>query len=228
MSRKVEDLRRGALFEIAAVAEPYIPVPLFGGAGAEKKDIYTRQRTFRAFLWRALHPEASCRTAVRKLLSLWHRERGSAVCRRTPSPATGAYCIARQRLDAGRLREVASWIGGTLQRRCAVGDLWCGRRVRVVDGTGLSMPDTPENQAAYPQNGQRKAGCGFPVAKLVGCFCLHTGAWLHWTCGTLRQYEARLRQCLWMHLEPGDVVLADRGFSSFGSWLVFSSLRRRA
>jgi len=37
------------------------------------------------------------------------------------------------------------------------------------------MPDTAENQHAYPQPGSQKPGCGFPMMKLVGLFCLASG-----------------------------------------------------
>jgi len=94
MARKAEEIRRRALFEIATLAEPFIPVSLFGTLADEKKDIYTRQRTFWEVLWQTLHPDVSRRAAVRKLRSLWHGER-----RWRPSPATGAYCIAWQRLE---------------------------------------------------------------------------------------------------------------------------------
>jgi hypothetical protein len=29
--------------------------------------------------------------------------------------------------------------------------LWKGRRIRLIDGTTLAMPDTPENQQKFPQ-----------------------------------------------------------------------------
>ena len=56
---------------------------------------------------------------------------------------------------------------------------WQGRRVRLVDGTTLTMPDTPENQAAYPQQRGQKAGLGFPICRLVGITCLASGVVLN-------------------------------------------------
>src|SRR5204863_381671 len=54
--------------------------------------------------------------------------------------------------------------------------LWRGRTVKLVDGTGLSMPDTQENQARYPQPSTQAPGVGFPLARLVVVVCLATGA----------------------------------------------------
>src|SRR5260370_27959359 len=70
--------------------------------------------------------------------------------------------------------------------------LWLGRNVRIVDGTNLSMPDTGENQAAYPQPSSQKPGCGFPMMKLVGIFSLASGALLHFAHGTLRVHQSQL------------------------------------
>ena len=52
----------------------------------------------------------------------------------------------------------------------------CGRAVKLVYCTGLSMPDTSENQAVYPQPSTQAPGVGFPLARLVMVICLATGA----------------------------------------------------
>jgi len=77
------------------------------------------------------------------------------------------------------------------------------------------MPDTPENQAAYPQPSNQKKGCGFPMMKLVGLFSLKSAALLHFARGTLRVHESQLFRQLWAHLSQGDIVLGDRAFCSF-------------
>jgi len=53
--------------------------------------------------------------------------------------------------------------------------LWCGRRVRICDGSSVLMSDTPENQGVYPQHSNQRVGCGFPIAKIVVMFSLVTG-----------------------------------------------------
>lgn len=52
---------------------------------------------------------------------------------------------------------------------------WKGRRVRVVDGAAVTMADTPENQAEYPQPKSQRRGCGFPIARIVVVFSLAVG-----------------------------------------------------
>ncbi len=48
--------------------------------------------------------------------------------------------------------------------------------VKLVDGTGISMPDTQQNEARFPQPSTQAKGVGFPMANLVVVICLATGA----------------------------------------------------
>jgi len=101
--------------------------------------------------------------------------------------------------------------------------LWKGLRVAVVDGTTLSMPDTAENQAVWPQPSEQKAGCGFPVMKLVGLFSLATGALSCVACGSLHNAEHALFLRMWKTLRSEfDLLLGDR---HFGSFAIFAALR---
>ncbi|ASJ70370.1 hypothetical protein [Granulosicoccus antarcticus] len=54
--------------------------------------------------------------------------------------------------------------------------LWRGCPVYFIDGTGLSMPDTPDNQREFPQPSSQKKGVGFPEARMVALSCAATGA----------------------------------------------------
>jgi hypothetical protein len=87
-----------------------------------------------------------------------------------------------------------------------------------VDGSTATMPDTAENQAAYPQQKNQKAGCGFPIVRLVVVFSLAVGTVLD---AALARYEGKqtgensLFRQLHDLLHEGDVVLADRYFSGW-------------
>ncbi len=65
---------------------------------------------------------------------------------------------------------------------------WCGRRVKVVHGTTVSMPDTAANQREYPQSPSQKPGLGFPITRMVVVFCLATGAVLE---AALGKYQGK-------------------------------------
>jgi hypothetical protein len=65
--------------------------------------------------------------------------------------------------------------GQDLHRASAAAWRWKGRRVKIAHGTTVSMPDTPANQAEYPQPNSQQPGLGFPLARLVVVFCLACG-----------------------------------------------------
>jgi hypothetical protein len=48
--------------------------------------------------------------------------------------------------------------GHLLSHKALAPWLWRGRLVKLVDGTGISMPDTPENQERYPQPSTQAPG----------------------------------------------------------------------
>jgi len=89
------------------------------------------------------------------------------------------------------------------------------RRVIVVDGTGVSMPDTPENQEVWPQISSQTAGCGFPTARICACFSLQTGALLSYAIGNKKNHELPLFRLQWSTFNQGDIFLGDKGFCSY-------------
>jgi hypothetical protein len=96
----------------------------------------------------------------------------------------------------------------------------------VVDGTGLSMPDTLPNQKAYPKSQRLPAGVGFPLLRLVVIFSLAVGTVLEAGLGRRSgkgNGEQSLFRSLWEQFQPGDVLLADRLYGDF-----FTPARARA
>jgi hypothetical protein len=172
---------------------------------------FTLQVTFWAFLLQVLTPGCACREVVRHV-QLWWRERDGE---KTLSSDTGAYCKARARLPLPWLEELFEALCAKLSAGVAAHQLWCGRRVMLVDGTTVSMPDTAANQELWPQQKGQKPGCGFPLMRLVGLFCLCSGGLMKTARGTMYQAEGRLVRALWSLFKQGDVALADRGFCSF-------------
>ena len=162
------------------------------------------------FLSQVLSADGSCREAVRRFLA-WLGLAGHAPA----TPNTAAKAKARARLRERDLEDVNTRVRRAVEARAGAEDLWWGRRVKVVDGSALSMPDTPANQKVYPQSARARPGCGFPVMRLVVLFSLATGVILGLAKAGLRVAERTLFRRLWDLLEPGDVVLGDRGFSSY-------------
>jgi DDE family transposase len=180
---------------------------------AWRHQVYTPAVTLWAFLTQVTSPDGSCRAAVARALA-WLVSRG----RRVSRPATGPYCKARARLPEALPRRLARETGRDLHRQAEADWLWQGRRVKVADGTTVSMPDTAANQRAYPQPDAQQPGLGFPIARAVVVFCLATGAALDAALGRYRGKRtgaAALLREVADGFEPGDVVLGDRGFGGF-------------
>lgn len=211
LGRHARQLQQHSLLQLDWLLAPLLPAGLLAQADEgpnSRERIYTVRRTFFGFLYQVLKPDCACREIVRQILAL--RALDSAAD--TSSPGTSAYCQARQRLP----EDILARLRCALATRAARGaELWQGFCVKVIDGTGVSTPDTAENQRAYPQPGGQKPGCGFPCLKLVGVFSLATGALLDYAKGNKRQHELGLLQRLLAHFQPGDLVLADRGFSTY-------------
>lgn len=167
-------------------------------------------QTFWVFLSQVLCADASCREAVRNFLAR-RAFRGAAPA----SPRTGAYCAARARLSLRGLEQLHACAVQRLTREVGQGPRWCARNVKVVDGSSVSMPDTRENQARYPQPTGQKPGCGFPVMRIVALFSLGSGLLLDVAKDALGVHERTLFRRLWGGLEAGDVLLADTGFCSY-------------
>jgi hypothetical protein len=178
-----------------------------------KDRIYTPLVTLWAFWGQVISADHSCRAAVARLIA--HRvSRGQGVC----SAKTGAYCQARKRLPEKFFSAVACLVGRALHSKVDPKWLWKGRRVYMFDGSTVTMPDTPENQQAYPQIYNQKPGLGFPIARIGAIISLSCGAVLNF--GICRyagkgQGEVSLLRRMWGLLSPGDILLADRLMSNW-------------
>lgn len=165
---------------------------------------------FWTFLWQVAQTGSACREAIRQA-----QARCQAGGQVAPPNTTSPYCQARANLPLERLEQIHHRVVREADQIVASGQLWCGRRVWVADGTTVTAPDTPENQARYPQQSVQRPGCGFPIIRMVALLGLATGMLAGWATGNWHQHEVTLLQALWDYLRPGDVLLADRGFCNW-------------
>jgi len=182
--------------------------------GACWKDrIYSPLVTLWVFLSQVLSQDHSCRAAVARLIA--HRvARGQRPC----CAETGAYCQARTRLPEEFFSQVARQTGCALEADADPKWRWKKRRVLAYDGSTVSMPDTQENQRAYPQLYNQKPGVGFPIARIAAFFSLASGAIIDLAMCRYAgkgQSELGMLRTLWDILLPGDVMLADRLMCTF-------------
>jgi hypothetical protein len=217
VAEKVKQLR--SLGEIYELFGEMLPKGLLGlqdfGANSRERKL-TPEITFWAFISQIFDVGSSCRDAVRKIEAWWRWSQKTTEAS-AGSLTASAYSQARNRLDHQTLRMIFDHVSWILERRVRTAQLWLERRVKIVDGTTFSMPDTPDNQSCWPQPTSQKEGLGFPCMKMVGLFSLGSGGLEDFVTGTLHQHESVLFRELWRHLHKGDVVLADRGFCSYAA-----------
>lgn len=178
-----------------------------------RERLFPPTETLSMFLAQALNADRSCQNAVNE-----------AAVRRTLgtlprcSTHTGAYCRARQRLPMEMVRTLARHSGRCVAAHATEPWRWRGRAVRLVDGTTVVMPDTPANQAQYPQSSSQKAGLGFPLCRVVGVVCLGSGAVLDAAMGPIRgkgSDERSLLRSMLDTLERGELLLGDSYFATY-------------
>ena len=165
------------------------------------------------FMRQALDADHSCQNAVNG----WAAQR-VADGLKPMSVRTGGYCKARQRLPLEMLSGLARETGRQLNALADPRWCWRERPVKLVDGTGISMPDTEENQARYPQPSTQAEGVGFPLARVVAVICLATGAVIGAAIGPHRgkgNSELGLLRQLDTAFNAGDVMLGDALYCSY-------------
>ncbi|AVZ31725.1 IS4 family transposase [Nodularia spumigena] len=188
-------------------------------------NIKYRQRLFDpictlwAFLSQVLDVDKSCHNAVSRVIAYLV---GSGV--ELPSTDTSAYCQARQRLPEELIQKLFGKVAVGLESQVNETHLWCGRKVKVIDGSTVSMPDTPDNQNEYPQPSSQKIGCGFPLAKIGALFSIATGAAVALAIDVFNTHDIQLARRLYEFLSPGDVLLGDRAFCAYADIFQIKSL----
>lgn len=215
MEEKIRSYRKSSLSELMSVFGGWIPFTRLqskaGKANSRCRD-YSLTVTFWAFLWQVLTPSTPCREVVRKVQSFC-----SELKLRIPGSSNVAYCKARGRLPTEDVEAVQSSVRARILGRVREDQRWLGHDVKVVDGTGIKLADTPENQAEFPQPSGQRPGCGFPVMQVVGCFCLASGAIIDWVETALKSHECRIFRQMLHLFNKGDVALGDRGFCSYAN-----------
>jgi len=192
--------------------------------GTTKHSVFTPALTLWAFLSQVVDEAKSCRAAVlRVIVLLIALERGPC------AEDTAAYCRARAKLPTAVIKRLALQVGRQLEQQVPTAWLWQGRHVKLIDGTTVTAPDTPENQQAYPQSPSQQPGLGFPIIRLVVLLALATAALMGMALAPYQGKEtgetALARQLL-DELHAAELLLADRYYCTY--WLVALALARGA
>jgi len=178
-----------------------------------RERLYPPTVTLAMFLGQVLAADGSCQQAVD----------GWAVSRAleglsSQSLRTGGYCRACGRLPLSLVQTLPREGALALSQGAPAAWGWRGRRVKLLDGTGISMPDTADNWARFPQPSCQAVGVGFPLARMCALTCLGSGALLDAAVGPHRgsgHSELDLARSLLPALRAGDLLLADALYANY-------------
>ena len=134
-------------------------------------------------------------------------------------PSKSAIFQARQRLGSQPLAALFSAVAAPLATTDMSSAWLAGRRLVALDGTCLDVADTPENDAFFGRPGVNKGEkSAFPQARVVALAECGTHAIFDAEVGACRSTEAVLAEQIVSRLEPGMLLLADRGLTSHALW----------
>jgi len=212
LANKAKELKAKSFSQLGECLSSLIPKSLLQPSTSghlSRIRYFCKANTFWAFFSQVLDADGGCKEVVRKFQASFASKSKSL-----PSSSTSAYCRARNKLDESDLASILTHVTQQLQGKVDVAQLQ-GRRVIVVDGTGLSMPDTAANEQAWPKQKYHKPGLGFPQASLCACFNLRNGALLSYELGNKKSHELPMLRKQWDTFAVGDIFLGDKGFCSY-------------
>jgi putative transposase len=178
-------------------------------------DIFSTQTVLWAFLAQVLRggKGGACAAAVADIATYMQQTGGVA-----PSGDTGDYCRARAKLHLAALRNLTVQWARQMEEAADPSWLWHGLHAKLIDGFTFTMPDTPDNQRAFPQQKNQRPGAGFPIARACAVLSLATATICELEIGPYEGKEtgesALLRKIL-NGLDVGDVAVFDRCLCSF-------------
>lgn len=135
------------------------------------------------------------------------------------TPCRSALCVARQRLGVEPVRRLFERTVRPLADAHTSGAFYRGWRLVAVDGTLLDVPDTVANAAYFgrPTAGKRGNGA-FPQVRKLSLVEVGTHVEFALCVGSYHTSEQTLFPQLLPHLQPGMLLLWDRGFFSYEHW----------
>ena len=163
--------------------------------------------TVRSMVHRALNPDKSIRAVLTDL--------AVADDRLKHTPADASWCEARARLPEELWPELLQHSINRLKDLTSGRFLYKGRQVFLIDGSTLSMPDTPELVEHFGYSGSKHGLSRFPLGRIT--FVVLAGpncVWDYRFADYRTSEDTQLHQ-MWDRIPKGAICIFDRNFSSF-------------
>ena len=211
IASKRRDLTDSSIATYAMQFSHILPADFLHGLSASKRiRQYCNVVVFWTWLAQILEENASLSKAV-SLVQAWCDDAGLPV----PNKDTGAYSRGRGRLPIEFLEEANERVNAHLSAGIRHEDPYHGHIVKSIDGSSMSLDDTEENQAEYPQPTSQKPGCGFPVMGIMGVLNHSHGGWEDFAEGEQSAHDAPIYRKLFHCFQAGDILCGDRAFCTY-------------
>lgn len=126
---------------------------------------------------------------------------------------------ARARLGPEPVEALFARVAAPLASAATPGAFLGGRRLVAIDGTCLDVADTTENAASFGRPGVNKGEqAAFPQVRVVAVAECSTHAIFDAAVGPYTTAENTMAGAVIDRLQPGMLLLADRGFCGFPLW----------
>jgi hypothetical protein len=157
---------------------------------------------------------AGCLFAELGYGQVWQRLCAGLDGLKVPTPTASALTQARRRLGPAPLRALLTLLGGPAPTAATAGVRVGGLLVCAIDGTTLSVADTPANRGAFTTQPGHHGGSGYPLLRLVALVACGTRSLIAATFGPLAAGETTMTAQLLGHLHAGMLVLCDRNLTT--------------
>jgi hypothetical protein len=157
---------------------------------------------------------AGCLFAELGYRQVWHKLTAALGSLPVASPGDNALWQARARLGATPLRWLFDLLRGPATAITAGPVRWHGLLVCAIDGTTMTIPDSPRNLAVYGKQAGSHGGSGYPLLRLVALVACGTRTIIDAVFGPTSRGELDYAGRLARSLHAGMLVLADRNFAA--------------
>jgi Insertion element 4 transposase N-terminal/Transposase DDE domain len=157
---------------------------------------------------------AGCLFPEAGYLGVWRKLTEGLAGLPVAAPSASALAQARRRVGVAPLAWLFDLLRGpaTVPRGCGV--WWHGLLVCAIDGTILTVPDTPANLARFTKQAGNHGGTGYPQVRLLALVACGTRTLIDAVFGPTTAGETTYAPALLASLRAGMIMLADRNFAA--------------
>lgn len=183
-----------------------VPFDMVDEALAETRAVQSRVRDLpsRVVVYLLL---AACLFPELGYPGVWRKLTASLDSLDPATPTAGALHQARRRLGPAPLK----WLFDLVRGPAPAPVRWRGLLVCAVDGTMLTVADSPANLSVYAKHRCNNGGSGYPQIRLLALLACGTRTVIDAVFGPTDTGETTYAPRLARSLRPGMIVLLDRG-----------------